>query len=76
MEDVVGKRPNPKTNSELFSALEELNALIGQEKVKEAIYKLVKQAEVNFDRELEGIKVDDIGLNRLFLGNPGTGKVC
>jgi AAA+ superfamily predicted ATPase len=28
----------------------------------------------NYKRELAGLKIDDVPLNRLFLGNPGTGK--
>jgi AAA+ superfamily predicted ATPase len=74
VDDVVGPRPDRKSSPELNAALTELEELIGQAKVKEAVMKIVKQAEVNYDRELKGLKVSDIGLNRLFLGNPGTGK--
>lgn len=74
VEDVIGQRPNRRLNPELDAAMSELDSLTGQSKVKEAISKLVKQAELNYDRELKGLRVVDIGLNRLFLGNPGTGK--
>jgi AAA+ superfamily predicted ATPase len=74
VEDVIGKQPKPGNNVELDAALSEMDALIGQNTVKEAIMKIVKQAEVNWEREKNDMRVADIGLNRLFLGTPGTGK--
>ncbi len=42
--------------------------------MKEAIANLVLVAQGNYQRELRFENVDSLALNRLFLGNPGTGK--
>lgn len=38
------------------------------------VRQLVRIAQINYERELAGEKPIDMPLNRLFLGNPGTGK--
>ena len=59
---------------ELAAALDELADMIGLEKVKQSIEQLVTLALTNYQRELEGKAPYDVPLNRVFLGNPGTGK--
>ena len=71
--DVVGAKPTPAA-PELAIPLAELGGLMGLESVKEQAAKLVKLATENYERELRGEEPDLIPLNRLFLGNPGTGK--
>jgi hypothetical protein len=35
---------------------------------------LVAVAHGNYIHEMRGERIDDVALNRLFIGNPGTGK--
>ena len=73
--DVIGDNPASATG-ELKEALDELGAKTGLEKVKEEIAKIVKVAGENYLVLEEGVgQPQELALNRLFLGNPGTGKV-
>jgi hypothetical protein len=71
--DCLGKRPDPDNLPELKEALAELESMTGLEEIKKAVDNLVKTAQTNYDRELRGEKTLDVTLNRLFMGNPGTG---
>ena len=51
-----------------------LEQLTGCEKIKKQIAGIVKLVENNYEHELKFEAKDDVSLNRLFLGNPGTGK--
>ena len=73
--DVIGHDPSNRKNIPLLDeALTELEQYTGLDKVKDAIRKLVEVASINYQRELEGKQINEFPLNRLFLGNPGTGK--
>jgi len=72
--DVVGSPPDIEKIPDLKAALAELETQIGLASVKEQVRLLIKLASVNYDRELECLNPHLIPLNRLFLGNPGTGK--
>ena len=72
--DVVGAPPSSETHPELKRVLNEVGALTGQKLVKQAFAQLVETAAQNHNRELRGDKPMSVSLNRLFLGNPGTGK--
>ncbi|KAI3595828.1 nfx1-type zinc finger-containing protein 1 [Moniliophthora roreri] len=61
-------------STELEDALKELDSLVGLEVVKQTVRNLVKIAQVNEQRELQGKKPLEVLLNRIFLGPPGTGK--
>lgn len=74
VEHVIGKRPSTHTVPELRKALHELGGMIGLASVKNEVDELVALAQNNYDKELRGEAIDAIPLNRLFLGNPGTGK--
>ena len=74
MTDIIGLEPNRKTNPALDKALKEMESMTGQEKVKQSIMSFVFAAENNYKNELKGIKVDALPLNKLFIGNPGTGN--
>jgi len=56
------------------SALEELESLVGLEKVKDLIYEVYAFAEVQKKREKIGLASDKVVLHMIFKGNPGTGK--
>ncbi|KAJ3408103.1 hypothetical protein HDV05_005146 [Chytridiales sp. JEL 0842] len=72
LQDVVGDRPSE--NPKLQKVLEELNQQIGWKSIKEMVKNLVELAERNYDRELQGLHPLPFPMNKLMLGNPGTGK--
>ena len=66
----VPKLSESKSNEEIF---EELNDLVGLQDVKNALRDLVSL--ITLKQKTEGtLKIKDINLHMLFLGNPGTGK--
>ena len=61
---------NKLTNEEVFG---ELNNLVGLEKVKKTFYELVDLISLK-NKTKEELKINNINLHMVFLGNPGTGK--
>ena len=55
-------------------ALEELNNLVGLEKVKHEIKKMINMVEFNKKRIASGKTPEKQTLHAAFMGNPGTGK--
>ena len=47
---------------------------IGWNNIKKAFKELIQLCSTNYDREIEGLPPLEIFFNRMFLGNPGTGK--
>ncbi|RLN63252.1 hypothetical protein BBJ28_00018439 [Nothophytophthora sp. Chile5] len=70
--DLLGDRPS--TNPKLKVVLKEIHEKTGWKKIKAEIHKLVRISDENYERELKGQETVPLCLNRLFLGNPGTGK--
>lgn len=67
------KQPDPQKTLE--EILEELNSFIGLEPLKKSIYQFIDYLKFIEERKKQGLKADDnISLNSVFLGNPGTGK--
>lgn len=52
----------------------ELESLVGLKEVKDVIKGLLNALELRHRKEEMGIKCNDISLNMIFTGNPGTGK--
>ena len=73
MKDVIGEWLG-LDNPQLKDILKEIDGKIGWVKIKQSIQELLKIVELNYERELLGEPQLPIFLNRLFLGNPGTGK--
>ncbi|KAI3396201.1 hypothetical protein diail_339 [Diaporthe ilicicola] len=70
--DLIGPEPTEAlTKSE---AWKKLQRLFGLEAVKEAVSSLVDSVKQNYTRELDEQPPIEYSLNRVFLGNPGTGK--
>ena len=65
----VPKIETEKTMDEIF---EKLNELVGLEKVKKSLHELVDYMSLR-DRAKD-LKLNNINLHMVFLGNPGTGK--
>ncbi|KAJ3286671.1 hypothetical protein HK104_008917 [Borealophlyctis nickersoniae] len=72
IKDAVGD--NPLHNPKLKSVLDEYEEKIGWKSIKETVKQFVAVCQNNYERELQGLPPVPIFLNRLFLGNPGTGK--
>lgn len=73
-EDLIG--PDPSLAVQSSPAWSELKGLIGLAEVKASLQSLVDLIKTNYVRELEEKKPIAMSFNRVFLGNPGTGKVC
>ncbi|KAK0613521.1 P-loop containing nucleoside triphosphate hydrolase protein [Immersiella caudata] len=72
MEDLIGPEPsNALTNCEAWKKLQQLTGLMG---VKDAVRALVDSVQENYQRELAERPPIQYSLNKVFLGNPGTGK--
>ncbi|KAK7741772.1 hypothetical protein SLS53_004836 [Cytospora paraplurivora] len=72
MEDLVG--PPPSTALENSKAWRGLQEMIGLKTVKDSLKSLVHRLQINYDREIAEKPIVECSLNRIFLGNPGTGK--
>ena len=59
-----------KTMDEVFSSL---NELVGLKKVKKVLYELVDVIKLK-EKAGDELKIKDLNLHMVFLGNPGTGK--
>ncbi|KAI9667845.1 MAG: hypothetical protein M1821_000664 [Bathelium mastoideum] len=71
-EDLIGPRPAKAFNKS--DAWSRLKGMIGLKAVKEAVEAMTSRLRLNYDRELAEMPLVDCSLNKLFLGNPGTGK--
>jgi len=66
----IPKLDENKTLEDIFKSL---NELTGLEKVKKVLYELVDVISLR-DKAKEDLKIGNINLHMVFLGNPGTGK--
>ena len=66
----IPKFEKDKSIDEVF---EELNELVGLQKVKQVLHDLVNLKELK-NRANDELKIKDVNLHMVFLGNPGTGK--
>ena len=71
-EDIIG--PDPSQAVLQSAAWNKLHALVGLKDVKQSIQTLFDLIASNYQRELEEKEPIQMSLNRVFLGNPGTGK--
>ncbi|KAJ1457712.1 P-loop containing nucleoside triphosphate hydrolase protein, partial [Pelagophyceae sp. CCMP2097] len=69
-EDLLG----PRIVDVDSAALRELEGLEGLQKVKASVKQLLGMMETNLEREEAEQRPAEVSLNRVFLGNPGTGK--
>eukprot|EP00923_Selenidium_pygospionis_P036010 GHVN01063215.1.p1 GENE.GHVN01063215.1~~GHVN01063215.1.p1 ORF type:complete len:1066 (-),score=220.89 GHVN01063215.1:261-3056(-) len=68
------RRKMVELDAELLPVLIEMNDKIGWDTVNDSIVNLITAIQENKVRELKGQPAVRVSVNRLFLGNPGTGK--
>lgn len=66
------KVPEIEKTKPLDEVFKELNDLVGLKKVKKVLYELVDL--INLQKKDNDLKISNINLHMVFLGNPGTGK--
>ncbi|PQE23789.1 NFX1-type zinc finger-containing 1 protein [Rutstroemia sp. NJR-2017a BBW] len=71
-EDILG--PDPSDAILDSKAWQDLQKLIGLEKVKASLLNMLELVKTNYQRELEEKPLHEFSLNRCFLGPAGTGK--
>ncbi|KAL2160711.1 hypothetical protein VTH06DRAFT_908 [Thermothelomyces fergusii] len=71
-EDLIGPEPGEALAN--CKAWKKLQGLVGLAAVKQAVKSLVDSIQQNYLRELEEKPPIEYSLNKVFLGNPGTGK--
>jgi len=71
-EDLLG--PEPSSVLKGNAAWEKLQSLTGLESVKQAVRSLIDTIQFNYQREIEEKQLVEFSLNKVFVGNPGTGK--
>ncbi|KAL6759018.1 P-loop containing nucleoside triphosphate hydrolase protein, partial [Haematococcus lacustris] len=70
-DDLLGPKQLDVSSS---SALQELQAKVGLQSVKDSVANLLQLIATNVELEEAEKPVKEVALNRVFLGNPGTGK--
>lgn len=71
-EDMIGLDPSQTLKSS--KAWQELQGMIGLTEVKKTVEALIDTISYNYRRELAEQPLAEYSLNKVFLGNPGTGK--
>ena len=65
--------PKYEKDKNIDEVFEELDELVGLKKVKQALRDLVSLKELK-NKASKDLKIKDVNLHMVFLGNPGTGK--
>ncbi|GLA87164.1 hypothetical protein AtubIFM56815_011439 [Aspergillus tubingensis] len=71
-EDLLGL--DPRTVLKKNTTWDKLQALTGLRQVKQSVQALFDTVSFNYQRELEEKPMVEFSLNKVFVGNPGTGK--
>ena len=71
--DLIGPEPSLDTINQ-SDAWKRIQALTGLQAVKDSLQVMVHRIVTNYQRELAEKAPIEVSLNRVFLGNPGTGK--
>lgn len=65
---------NSPLEEEGIRVKEELDAIVGLQKVKEYVLSLENNVKIQRLRQAQGLKSADVTMHMIFMGNPGTGK--
>ncbi|KAI4274065.1 MAG: hypothetical protein L6R38_006184 [Xanthoria sp. 2 TBL-2021] len=72
-EDLIGPEPSLEA-IHTSTAWQKVQGLTGLQAVKDSLHVMVQRIVSNYQRELKEKEPIEVSLNRVFLGNPGTGK--
>lgn len=72
-EDLIGPEPSLEA-IHTSTAWQKVQRLTGLQAVKDSLHVMVQRIVTNYQRELKEKEPIEVSLNRVFLGNPGTGK--
>ncbi|KAI2624345.1 P-loop containing nucleoside triphosphate hydrolase protein [Hypoxylon sp. NC1633] len=70
--DLVGPEPSQELSKNKDWL--KLQAMVGLKSVKQSVTVLVNRLQTNYDREMKEQPLIECSLNKVFVGNPGTGK--
>ncbi|TGJ80061.1 hypothetical protein E0Z10_g8693 [Xylaria hypoxylon] len=70
--DIIGPEPSHAISSN--NDWQTLHKMVGLKSVKQSIEVLVNRLQANYERELNEQPLIGCSLNKVFVGNPGTGK--
>jgi Cdc6-like AAA superfamily ATPase len=70
--DIIG--PEPSHAISFNKDWQDLQRMIGLKSVKQSVQVLVDRLQTNYERELNEQPLIQCSLNKVFVGNPGTGK--
>jgi len=65
--------PKVEDSKSMQDIFKELNELVGLQKVKKSLYELVDLITLK-NKTQDDLKINNVNLHMVFLGNPGTGK--
>ncbi|KAJ5272282.1 hypothetical protein N7478_007407 [Penicillium angulare] len=71
-EDIIG--PDPSQSLKSSTSWQRLQGMIGLVDVKKTVESLIDTIQYNYRREIDEQPIVCYSLNKVFLGNPGTGK--
>lgn len=71
-QDMIG--PDPSQTLKSSKAWQKMQGMIGLVEVKKTVQALVDTVQYNYRREIDEQPLVEYSLNKVFLGNPGTGK--
>ncbi|KAI1142174.1 P-loop containing nucleoside triphosphate hydrolase protein [Hypoxylon sp. FL0543] len=70
--DLIGPEPSQELSKNKDWL--KLQSMIGLKSVKESVMALVDRLQTNYEREMKEKPLVECSLNKVFVGNPGTGK--
>ncbi|KAI1379383.1 P-loop containing nucleoside triphosphate hydrolase protein [Hypoxylon crocopeplum] len=70
--DLLGPEPSKEFSSN--KDWQKLQGMIGLKSVKQSVTTLVDRLQTNYEREMNEQPLVECSLNKVFVGNPGTGK--
>jgi hypothetical protein len=71
--DIIGECPS-EDSPQIREILKEFDSMIGWKSIKKSVRELIEQVKKSYEKELAGLPTTPFFVNRIFIGNPGTGK--